>query len=282
MFSASPSSKAQRQLWLHGAMQIARDAGALVLELYQDQSFETFAKTDESPVTSADFAANRLIVDALQQLAPDIPVLSEEGSHLSFAERQQWPRYWLIDPIDGTQEFIAGSGDFAVVIALVEAHQPIVGVIYAPVHDSLWAAQRGAGAWRYDQRGQQRLAVRPFQQPEQEPVVVAISRRQAQQKVLAHLNPNRSYQQIARGSCSLKACMVAEGSADCFMRIGPTGEWDTAAAEVIVGEAGGCIVSDQFKPLTYNQEANLSNPNFMVLGDQQVPWQQVFSGPGVA
>lgn len=278
----SASSAAQRQQWLQGAMQIAREAGALVLELYREQRFETFAKTDESPVTSADFAANRLIVDALQQLAPDIPVLSEEGSHLSFTERKQWPRYWLIDPIDGTQEFIAGSGDFAVVIALVEAHQPIVGVIYAPVQHCLWAAQRDAGAWRFDQAGQQSLHVRQFEQPLHEPVVVAISRRQAQQKVLAHLNPSRGYQQIARGSCSLKACMVAEGSADCFMRIGPTGEWDTAAAEVIVGEAGGRIVSDQFKPLTYNQEANLGNPNFMVLGDQKVPWQLVFNGPGVA
>jgi 3'(2'), 5'-bisphosphate nucleotidase len=276
------SSAAQRHQWLCGAMQIARDAGALVLELYREKSFETFSKSDESPVTSADFAANRLIVDALQQLAPDIPVLSEEGSHLTFAERQQWPRYWLIDPIDGTQEFIAGSGDFSVVIALVEAHQPLIGVIYAPVAQSLYAAQRGVGAWRFDDHGQQTLQVRQFAQPEQDPVVVAISRRQAQQKVLAHLNPVRSYQQIARGSCSLKACMVAEGSADCFMRIGPTGEWDTAAAEVIVGEAGGRIVSDQFKPLTYNQEANLGNPNFMVLGDQQVPWQQVFNGPVVA
>ena len=276
---AEVSSASQRQQWLQGAMQIARDAGALVLELYREQNFETFAKTDESPVTSADFAANRLIVDALHQLTPDIPVLSEEGSHLSFAERQQWPRYWLIDPIDGTQEFIAGSGDFAVIIALVEAHQPIIGVIYAPVPDSLYAAQRGAGAWRLDAQGQQQLQVRRFKQPEQQPVVVAISRRQAQQKVLAQLNPNRSYEQIARGSCSLKACMVAEGSADCFMRIGPTGEWDTAAAEVIVGEAGGRIVSHQFQPLTYNQEANLGNPNFIVLGDPQVPWQQVFSGP---
>lgn len=277
---AEASSASQRQQWLHGAMQIARKAGGLVLELYHEQSYETFAKTDDSPVTSADFAANRLIVDALHQLTPDIPVLSEEGSHLSFAERQQWPRYWLIDPIDGTQEFIAGSGDFAVIIALVEAHQPILGVIYAPVPDSLYVAQRGEGAWRFDSQGQQRLQVRRFQQPEQQPVVVAISRRQAQQKVLAHLNPNRSYEQIARGSCSLKACMVAEGSADCFMRIGPTGEWDTAAAEVIVGEAGGRIVSQQFQPLTYNQEANLGNPNFMVLGDPQVPWQQVFSGSG--
>lgn len=276
------SNAEQRQQWLQGAMQVARDAGALVHQLYRQQAFDTFSKSDDSPVTSADFAANRLIVDALQQLTPGIPVLSEEGTHLTFAERQQWPRYWLIDPIDGTQEFIAGSGDFAVVIALVEAHQPILGVIFAPEHQCLYAAQRGAGAWRFDHNGQQAISVRQFTAPIDETVVVAISRRQHQQKVLSQLNPVRSYQQIARGSCSLKACMVAEGSADCFMRIGPTGEWDTAAAEVIVGEAGGRIVSDKFKPLTYNQEANLGNPNFMVLGDQTVPWQQVFSGPAAA
>lgn len=273
----SASASSDQQL-LVAAEQLAVAAGQLLLELYQSAQYDTFSKADDSPVTSADFAANRLLVDGLNQLTPDLPVLSEEGSHLSIDERQHWHRYWLIDPLDGTQEFIAGSGDFAVVIALVEQHLPLLGVIYVPTTGQLYSAQRGHGAYRREVGGaRQRLQVRRFADPEQEPVLLAVSRRQRQQNVLSRLNPQRAVRQTPRGSCALKACMVAEGSADCFMRIGPTGEWDTAAAEVIVGEAGGRIVNAQFQPLTYNEEAHLGNPNFLVLGDPAVPWQQVFS-----
>lgn len=266
----------QLKTWLHGAAEVALRAGDLILELYEEQAYETYEKADDSPVTSADFAANRLIVDGLAALTPDIPILSEEGSHLSFEERQTWPYYWIIDPIDGTQEFIARSGDFGVIIALVEHNQPVLGVIYWPAGDVLYTAQRGQGAYRQDVHGTQRIHVRQLNDAANDVVHVAISRRQPRERVLQRMTGEREFALFPAGSCSLKACMVAEGKADCFLRVGPTGEWDTAAAEVIVGEAGGRIVSEQFKPLTYNQEANLGNPNFIVLGDPAVVWEDIF------
>lgn len=261
---------------LEGAATIAQRAGDLVMELYEEQAYATYEKADESPVTSADYAAHRFITEQLAELSPDIPILSEEGAHLSLTERQKWQRYWLIDPIDGTQEFIARSGDFTVVIALVEQHRPHLGVIYWPAGDKLYLAQRGAGAYRRDITGEQRLQVRQLKQPETDPVILAISRRQPRERVMQRMNPDRDLSTLPAGSCSLKACLIAEGQADCFLRVGPTGEWDTAAADVIVGEAGGRIVSESFQPLTYNEEAQLGNPNFLILGDARVPWQDVF------
>lgn len=270
-------SAEQLAQWLQGAAEIAQRAGDLILELYEEQAYETYEKHDDSPVTSADFAANRLIVDGLAALTPDVPILSEEGSHLSFAERKQWPRYWIIDPIDGTQEFIARSGDFGVIIALVEHNRPVLGVIYWPAGDVLYTAQRGQGAYRQDIRGKQQIHIRRLADPEQDVIHLAISRRQPRERVLQRMTAERDLALFPAGSCSLKACMIAEGRADCFLRVGPTGEWDTAAAEVIVGEAGGCIVSENFEPLTYNREADLGNPNFIILGDPAVAWRQVFT-----
>lgn len=271
------STTEQLSHWLAGAATVAKQAGKLILELYEEQVFETYHKDDESPVTSADFAANRLIVDGLAALTPAIPILSEEGSHLTFAERQQWTRYWIIDPLDGTQEFIARSGDFGVIIALIENNQPVLGIIYWPPGDVLYTAQRGQGAYRTDQFGRRRIQVRQLANPQHDVLNVAVSRRQPRERVLARMSATRPIQLLPAGSCSLKACMIAEGRADCFLRVGPTGEWDTAAAEVIVSEAGGKIVSEQFMPLTYNQNEHLGNPNFIVLGDPNVPWQQVFT-----
>lgn len=265
------------QKWLEGAASIAQQAGDLIMELYEEQAYATYEKSDNSPVTSADLAAHKYIVAQLNELTPEVPVLSEEGAHLSLAERQEWPRYWLIDPIDGTQEFIARSGDFTVVIALVEQHQPTLGVIYWPAADKLYLAQKGHGAFRRDINGEQRLSVRKLAQPEQDPVILAISRRQPRERVLQRMNPDRDLSTFPAGSCSLKACLIAEGQADCFLRVGPTGEWDTAAADVIVGEAGGSIVSEHFKPITYNEESDLGNPNFLILGDSEVSWREVFT-----
>ena len=157
-----------------------------------------------------------------------------------------------------------------------EQHQPHLGVIYWPAGDKLYLAQRGAGAFRRDINGEHPLRVRQLENPESDPVILAISRRQPRERVMQRMNPDRDLSTLPAGSCSLKACLIAEGQADCFLRVGPTGEWDTAAADVIVGEAGGRIVSEHFEPLTYNEEAKLGNPNFLILGDARVAWQDVF------
>ncbi|RUO80192.1 3'(2'),5'-bisphosphate nucleotidase [Idiomarina tyrosinivorans] len=262
--------------YLKAAQDIAKEAGALVHQLYDSQAFSTHEKADESPVTSADLAANDLIVGRLTTRFPEIPILSEESGHRSFDERQNWKRYWLIDPIDGTQEFIARSGDFAVNIAMVVDNQPQIGVIYWPAGDVLYYAVRGEGAFKESIAGREKLQVRQLQDPVNDPLIIAISRRQPRERVLQRMYETRELQPYPAGSCSLKACFIAEGKADCFLRVGPTGEWDTAAAEVIVGEAGGSIVNEHFDAITYNQTKSLLNPNFMVLGDPRVPWKDVF------
>ena len=269
----------QIETLLQQASDIARQAGALVMKLYDSGDFDTHEKADESPVTSADLAANRLIVNALQALTPNWPVLSEESGHLSFSERQQWSHYWLIDPIDGTQEFIARSGDFAVNIALIQDNQPVLGVIFWPAGETLYYGYRGLGAWKQDQSGEQRIQVRRLDNPDEDPIILAISRRQPRERVLGRMQDNREIQPYPAGSCSLKACFIAEGKADCFMRVGPTGEWDTAASQVIVSEAGGSIVSEYFEPITYNETVSLMNPNFLVLGDDRVNWRELFKSP---
>jgi len=219
--------------------------------------------------------ANDIINKRLQAATPDIPILSEENKHASLEERKHWPRYWLIDPIDGTQEFIARSGDFAVNIALIENNEPTIGVIFWPPGQSLYYAQKGKGAFKSSPDGDHPISVRKLDDPKNSVVMIAISRRQSREKVLSRMCAKRVYQTLPLGSCSLKACFIAEGKADVFMRIGITGEWDTGASQCIVSEAGGSIAAANFEPLTYNQRHSLENPDFVVMGDQRVPWQDV-------
>lgn len=261
---------------LEAIADIAREAGEQIMRLYERRDYRTYEKPDESPVTSADMAASELIIDRLQQRFPTIPVLSEESEHESFQRRRNWQRYFLIDPIDGTQEFISRSGDFAVNIALIENNQPTLGVIFWPAGNTLYAGQKGLGASKTTASGTEPIRVRAMGDPLRDPIIIAISRRQPRGPVLSRIQTRRELQPLPAGSCSLKACFIAEGKADCFLRLGPTGEWDTAAAEVIVGEAGGSLVNENFEPITYNQTPSLLNPNFMVLGDPRVDWQQVF------
>lgn len=255
---------------------IAQEAGRVILSMYERRDYSTAEKTDESPVTTADLIASELIEDRLKQSFPDIPVISEESEHQDYNERRQWKAYFIIDPIDGTQEFIARSGDFAVNIAYVERNEPVIGVIFWPVGKALYYAVKGEGAFKQDALEKRPISVRKFSNPQTDPIILAISRRQARESVLNRLKTQRDIQPLPTGSCSLKACFIAEGKADCFLRLGPTGEWDTAASQVIVTEAGGRIVNENFEPITYNRTVSLLNPNFLVLGDQSVPWEEVF------
>lgn len=259
---------------------ILRDTADLVLEHYHNHDFTISDKADDSPVTSADFQASEFLTRALNRLTPDIPVLSEEAI-VPWTQRRNWNRYWLIDPIDGTQEFIDGSGDFAIAVALVEQFRPVLGSIFWPTEQLLYQGMEGHGSQRIAfnaQGGQQRdaMQVRRLRSPNLDELIIAVSRRQNHAKVASRMTTTRAVKPIKTGSCSLKACMVAEGSADCFLRLGPTGEWDTGAAQVIVEQAGGTLVSEHFQPITYNRTPSLDNPNFMVLGDPRVDWVSVF------
>lgn len=251
----------------------AREAGATLWQLYQSGDFQQQQKADQSPVTSADLAANQIIINCLSELTPDIPIISEESYLVPLAQRQHWPRYWLIDPMDGTQEFVARSGDFAVSIALVEWGWPALGVIYWPKEDVLYYATRGHGAFKQQRNLINRIQVNQHQAGAR--LKIAISRRQPLQPIIDLLQTDEAVDYIALGSCSLKSCLVAEGKADCYLRLGPTGEWDTGAVHVIVEEAGGKILDSEFMPLSYNQRDTLANPDFIVIGQTCVSWPEL-------
>lgn len=256
-------------------IEIARSAGQMILEIYEKKQYEAYTKSDETPVTSADIAAHKLITERLSELTPDIPVLSEEDADISLEQRAQWERYWLVDPLDGTQEFIARSGDFATIIALVDNNKPTMGVVYGPVSGVTYYAYSGKGAWKIpDMSDSVKIHTHKHEQPGQS-IAIAISRRQEINRITSRMSSAWNYDLIPLGSAALKACLVAEGAVDCYLRLGPTGEWDTAATQCIVEEAGGRILSTQLEPLSYNERETLENPNFIVLGDADLPWNEI-------
>ncbi|HHF2995738.1 3'(2'),5'-bisphosphate nucleotidase CysQ [Vibrio sp. RM-44-3] len=256
-------------------IEIARSAGQMILEIYEKKQYEAYTKSDETPVTSADIAAHKLITERLSELTPDIPVLSEEDADISLEQRARWERYWLVDPLDGTQEFIARSGDFATIIALVDNNKPTMGVVYGPVSGVTYYAYSGKGAWKVpDMSDSVKIHTHKHEQPGQS-IAIAISRRQDINRITSRMSSAWNYDLIPLGSAALKACLVAEGAVDCYLRLGPTGEWDTAATQCIVEEAGGRILSTQLEPLSYNERETLENPNFIVLGDADLPWNEI-------
>ncbi len=255
------------------AIESAKRAGDEVMRHYRSGDFTKEIKGDNSPVTSADIAANNVIMDRLQTLTPDIPIISEEVGAQNIAERKHWQKYWLLDPIDGTGEFILGSGDFAVNIALVENGWPSIGVIHAPDHHITYYAQNNLGSFKENDLGSHKLQVAAYNHDR--PVKVAISRRQELSLMGQYLSDEFDYEYVALGSCSLKNALIAEGGADCYLRIGPTGEWDTGASHCILEQAGGSIIDSEFNPLSYNKRESLMNPDFMSLGSANFPWQKI-------
>lgn len=262
---------------LNIALDSAKKAGVEVMKYYRDQSFIANIKSDNSPVTSADIASNDILMDQLQTLTPDIPIISEEVGTVPLAKRKNWQRYWLLDPIDGTGEFIIGSGDFAVNIALIENGLPSLGVIHAPDHRLTYYAQNNLGAFKErnlkSSDSSHQIHVADYQESRR--IKVAISKRQRIELMGQYLNKAYDFDHVALGSCSLKNCLIAEGGADCYLRIGVTGEWDTGASQCILEQAGGTIIDSEFNPLTYNKRESLLNPDFLSLGNQNIPWEQV-------
>lgn len=255
------------------AIDSAKKAGVEVMKYYRQGNFTEEVKDDNSPVTSADIASNDVLMDQLRTLTPDIPIISEEVGALPLAQRKDWSRYWLLDPIDGTGEFIIGSGDFAVNIALVENGWPTIGVIHAPDHCLTYYGQKHLGAFKDNWQSSHAINVAPYDG--KRAINVAISRRQQLALMGQYLNNDYDFDYVALGSCSLKNCLIAEGGADCYLRVGVTGEWDTGASQCILEQAGGSIIDSEFQPLSYNQRESLSNPDFLSLGNQNIAWDKV-------
>jgi len=256
------------EVLLPDVVALARQAASLILTIYEG-SFDVEHKDDNTPVTEADIAADKLICAGLKRLCPDIPIISEEGESLDFAERSQWARCWMVDPLDGTREFIKGSGDFTVNIALVDQGKPVLGVILAPVTGDVYYAARGFGAYKQKTSGARiGLLVRAY---DRQQLTITAGNSAYGPRYMKFLDQFPGHQLLRAGS-SLKSCFVAEGRADLYLRYGPTSEWDTAAAQCIVEEAGGQITDAQFKPLRYNQRETLLNPPFIVVGDGDHDW----------
>ena len=252
---------------LEAVREIAHEAGRRILDVYE-RGFTVEHKEDRSPLTEADRAAHEIITSQLQALTPDIPVLSEESAAVDYATRAGWKRFWLVDPLDGTKEFINRNGEFTVNIALIEGNRPVLGVVYVPVPALTYYACAGQGA--HKQKGEcaiQPVRVRRFDGGK--PMVVA-SRSHAGPETEAFLRNIGEHDVVSMGS-ALKLCLVAEGTADVYPRLGPTMEWDTAAAQCVVEAAGGRVTDLNRQPLVYNKPS-LLNPWFLASAAGDYDW----------
>lgn len=258
--------------WLGSVSEIARDASLEILRVY-DSEFAVELKADDSPLTRADLASHELICHRLEALSPGVPVLSEESPPISFAERSRWSRYWLVDPLDGTKEFVKRNGEFTVNIALIEGHEVVLGVVWVPVTDTGYLAARGVGASKLSPGAPDPvpLATRPADPAR---LVVAGSRSHGADRLESFVKRLPGLVEVSSCGSSLKLCLVAEGRTDVYPRFGPTSEWDTAAAQCVVELAGGSVTDLAFQPIRYNTKDSLLNPDFIAVGDPSFAWER--------
>lgn len=245
---------------------ICRKAGAAIMEIYDNEAdFGVQSKADDSPLTIADGRSNEIICQGLKQLVPDFPIVSEENKEIPYEQRKHFHYYWLVDPLDGTKEFIKRNGEFTVNVALVKKNQVVAGVVYAPVTDEMYWAVQGFGA--YYQKGQaapQQLQANSFSESDANLKIVC-SRSHLNEATQSFVDQYESPDLVPKGS-SLKFLILAQGAAQIYPRLAPTMEWDTAAAQIIVEEAGGKVLNHETKePLLYNKEV-LRNPSFVAYG----------------
>lgn len=260
--------------FMEPVIQLAKDAGRRIMEIY-DSDFRVGHKDDNSPLTAADLASHHCLVEGLEALRPRYPVLSEESSQLPFAERSAWETYWLIDPLDGTKEFVKRNGEFTVNVALIHQHQPVLGVVYAPAMDLCYFASEGCGAFR--QQGNEEPVSIYAAAHAHHPLRVVGSRSHGGDALGVYLSRVGEHTLVSIGS-SLKLCWVADGGADLYPRIGLTSEWDTAAAHCVVTEAGGEVTNLAGQPLRYNTKDSILNPFFLVFGDKTRDWSAHAAG----
>ena len=246
---------------------LAIEAGKAILAVYETD-FDVEKKADASPLTKADMASNRCIVQKLAGLTPDIPVITEEAGLPEFEVRRKWLRYWLIDPLDGTKEFVSRNGEFTVNIALIENGRPVLGVVHVPVQGKTYVGCAGVGA-ELRETGKAARRIRVSDRTAK-PARVVGSRSHRGSSLDAFLERVGSHEFVEVGS-SLKLCLVAEGLADVYPRMGPTSEWDTAAGQCVLEQAGGHVLKLDGEPLEYNRE-NTLNPNFVGFGDADIDW----------
>jgi 3'(2'), 5'-bisphosphate nucleotidase len=249
---------------------IAEAAGRAILEVY-GTDFAVEAKADASPITLADRRANEIIRAGLEALPDARPILSEESRTVAWEIRRHWKEYWLVDPLDGTKEFVQRNGQFTVNVALVRAGHPVLGMVHVPVTGMSYGGIVGRGAWRRaNGEGPHSIRTRPLGDG---PVRVVGSRSHRGPDLDGYLERLGPHEMVPMGS-SLKFCILAEGNADVYPRLGPTSEWDTAAAEAVLTAAGGKVVAADGRPIEYNKGPDLLNPWFIASGDGSRDWTQ--------
>lgn len=251
--------------WLPQILVVAKAAADSIVDIFQKKNYTTNIKSDNSPVTEADIRAHQIIERELLKIEPSIPVLSEESTIVPYHERSQWSKYWLVDPLDGTKEFIRGTNDFTVNIALIEDHNPVLGVVVAPMLKQYYWGLKGGQA--FFQEGDKQAIVIQANQTLGTPIKIAVSRYHHQKSkawklLIEKLEP---YELIQCGS-ALKICLVARGEADLYPRFGETGEWDTAAGHCILEAAGGKLIDLAGNTLKYNTKPTVINPSFLGIG----------------
>ena len=257
---------------LNQVVDIAVQAGKEILDVYENSDFNVEIKGDGSPLTIADKRAHQLIESSLSSITPDIPVLSEESAKEVFDQRRSWSKFWLVDPLDGTKEFVKRNGEFTVNIALIDQGRPVMGVVHTPVQGQNHFAETGKGAFKSIAGGTvKRISIRALDPGSVSMVASRSHRGVSVEQYLAHLEQQLDHVEILSMGSSLKLCLVAEGKADIYPRLGPTSEWDTAAAHCVVEAAGGKVIRLDGSPLTYNKE-NILNPWFLACGDPDFDW----------
>jgi len=261
------------------ALDAAELAGREIMQVYQQHSdIEVTVKDDNSPLTEADRKAHNTIVQKLSQATPDIPILSEESEHFSNEERRNWSAYWLVDPLDGTKEFIQRNGEFTVNIALIVNGHPVAGVVHVPTTGITYYGSEEQGAWKRSQgHAPESIRCRKMSIADSSVTIVASRnhRGDSLEVLLEQLQKHFHSITITSTGSSLKFCMLAEGLADLYPRLGPTSEWDTAAAQAVLQAAGGSVVDTQFRELVYNKKTGLLNPHFFALADSNFPWRDM-------
>lgn len=246
---------------------VSREAGSAILEIYNSTNKGVEHKQDSSPLTKADLASNTIICNALKTLSPEIPIISEENDDLPYSERSQWDYCWIVDPLDGTKEFIKHNDEFTTNIGLVHNHEVIAGVVYIPVFDEMYYAIKGEGAFKIANNKTERIRSVEFNRADKGLKVIC-SRSHLNEKTEAFVKALSDPELISKGS-SLKFLTIAQGDADIYPRMAPTMEWDTCAAQIILEEAGGsvCINDNPTQAVQYNKE-DLLNPYFIAKGKE--------------
>lgn len=247
------------------------------------RSFDVQTKADQSPLTEADVKSHDLLTAGLARLTPEIPVLSEESGDIPWQTRRGWSRYWLVDPLDGTKEFIARNGEFTINLALVEGHEATLGVVAVPAQERLYVGAKTPALCYLLERSGARvdLQVKPMARPADSPsrpVVVVASRSHRHERLktlLEQLEQRLPEIEIRSIGSALKLCLLAQGEADLYPRLAPTSEWDTAAAHAVLTAAGGEIFTLAGEPVRYNTKDSLLNPFFIAAADRQYPWREV-------